>query len=207
MGYHRAGFNVTGVDLSPQPNYPFAFVQSDAIQYLAEHGSEYDAIHASPPCQAFTQMSARWRGRGGKADEHQDLLTPIRALLASSRVPYIIENVMGARRKMGTTFTLHGGMFGLGVHRPRLFESNVLIFTRDAGKAEDPVGVYGRMDGRRLSTRADGTEQRNAKTLAEASAAMGIDWMTWDELREAIPPAYTEFIGRQLLAACFPRLT
>src|SRR6476660_7498674 len=92
MGYHRAGFEVAGVDIKPQPHYPFEFHQADAMTYPLDG---FDVIHASPPCQAFTQMSARWRGKGGKADSHEDLLTPILEKLASNRVPYIVENVVG----------------------------------------------------------------------------------------------------------------
>jgi DNA (cytosine-5)-methyltransferase 1 len=95
--------------------------------------------------------------------------------------------------------TLTGGMFGLGVYRPRLFDSSELILTTSrAGPPVDALGVYGKLDGRRVWTRTDGSEQRAASTLEQASAAMGIDWMTWDEIREAIPPAYTEFIAGQL---------
>jgi DNA (cytosine-5)-methyltransferase 1 len=92
-------------------------------------------------------------------------------------------------------------MFGLGVYRPRLFESPLLILGPQPPRRQDnPVAVYGKEDGRRLWTRADGSELRVAN-LEEARTAMGIDWMTWEEIREAIPPAYTEFIGAQLLAS------
>lgn len=207
MGYHRAGFTVTGVDNRPQPRYPFAFVLGDALEYIAEHGHEYDVIHASPPCQRFTQMSARWRGRGGKADSHEDLLTPTLALLKDIGVPWVVENVVGARRHMPAHLTLHGGQFGLGVHRPRLFASSVLLLSSPAAQTVDPIGVYGpRADGRRLFTRkymnGKVSIQRAAHSAEEACAAMGIVTpMTWDEVKEAIPPAYTYWIGRQLMAA------
>ena len=211
MGYSRAGFDVTGVDNRPMPRYPFPFIQADALEYVAEHGHEYDVIHASPPCQAFTQMSAKYRGYGGKADSHQDLLTPTRALLAGFAQPWVIENVPGAKRHMETTLTLHGGLFGLGVHRPRRFESNVMLLAPPGPYTVDPVGVYGRRpDGRRLWTRNNGNWRtaavpkksiiRAARSIEEARAVMGIDWMKWEEIREAIPPAYTEYIGRLLLA-------
>jgi DNA (cytosine-5)-methyltransferase 1 len=206
MGYHRAGFDVTGVDIRHQPHYPFAFHEGDALAFLEEHGSEYDVVHASPPCQAFTQMSAKYRGKGGKADSHPDLLTPSRALLKGRQRPWIIENVQGAKHHMQATITLHGGMFGLGVHRPRLFESNVLLMGFYAPRAPYPVGVYGtRPDGRTTYRyRNNGNMKgksliRAAKSIEEAREVMGIDWMDWAEIKEAIPPSYTEFVGRQLM--------
>lgn len=205
-GYRRAGFHVTGVDIAPQPRYAGdEFFQADALEFLAEHWSEYDAVHASPPCQAKTTMSNRWRGAGGKADSHPDLLLPTWAILDDATVPVVIENVPG----YGTDalplpwIKLHGAMFGLGVHRPRIFWSNRLILEPSPQRSTvDPVGVYGKAhDGRLLFRRADGTEQHAAASLEQARAAMGIDWMEWRELAEAIPPAYTEFIGAQLLDA------
>lgn len=208
MGYHRAGFDVVGVDHRPQPRFPFEFVQADALEYFAEHGGEFIAVHASPPCQAFTQMSARYRGKGGKADSRPDLLTPTLQALRGGGMAWVVENVVGARRLMNPTLSLHGGMFGLGVYRPRLFESNVLLMAPKARKPVGPIGVYGdRPDGRRTwSFRNNGnyggkSEIRAARSIEEARAAMGIDWMEWSEIREAIPPAYTELIGRQLIAA------
>jgi len=206
MGYHRAGFDVLGVDIKPQPHYPFEFVQRDAFQFLDWFTGEWVAIHASPPCQAFTQMSARWRGKGTKADEHLDLLTPTRMALAGLGVPWVIENVNGARWHMATTLVLHGGMFDLGVHRPRRFESNVALFGFKAPQTKNPIGVYGTQpDGRTTYRyRNNGNMKgkslmRAAKSIDEASVAMGIDWMTWPEIREAIPPVYTQFIGEQLM--------
>lgn len=115
--------------------------------------------------------------------------------------PYVIENVPGARALMVNPVTLSGGMFGLRVDRPRLFESNVLIMTPNAKRVDNPIGVYGKShDGRRLFTRKDGTIQRAAATLDEARDAMGMPWATWHGCTQAIPPAYTEFIGRQLIA-------
>jgi DNA (cytosine-5)-methyltransferase 1 len=202
MGYHRAGFDVVGVDIAPQPHYPFEFHQGDAMTWPLDG---YDAIHASPPCQAFTQMSARWRGHGGHADSHVDLLTPTRARLAELTVPWVIENVPGARRHMAATLTLHGGMFGLGVHRPRLFESNMMLLAPRSAQVRSPIGVYGKPDGHTTYRyRNNGNYKgksliRAWKSLAEGSDAMGIDWMDVAGLREAIPPAYTEHIGAQLL--------
>jgi DNA (cytosine-5)-methyltransferase 1 len=206
MGYHRAGFTVSGVDIKPQPRYPFTFIQGDALEYIAAHGQEYDVIHASPPCQAFTQMSAKWRGRGTRADEHPDLLTPTLTHLRPLTTPWVVENVPGARRLMRPTVILHGGMFGLGVHRPRLFESSSMFLCAPAPRVPFPIGVYGtKPDGRTTYRyRNNGNYKgksliRAAKSIEEARAVMGIDWMTWEEIREAIPPAYTEWIGLQLM--------
>ena len=206
MGYHRAGFDVVGVDIEPQPHYPFEFIQGDALQILGDQKRMYgffgwdtfDAIHASPPCQAYTSAANRWRGEGSFADSHPDLIAEVRRLLGATGLPYVIENVVGASKKMATTLLLGGSMFGLGVHRPRLFESNVLILSPGPGnRGEQKIGVYGRSpDGRKLNY---ATGQRAANSLLEAQEAMGMDWADWHGTKEAIPPVYTEFIGAQLL--------
>lgn len=203
MGYHQAGFDeIVGVDIKPQPRYPFHFVQADALEFGASFGAGFDAIHASPPCQALTQMSERWRGHGGIADSHVNLIAPTRDVLIRSGRLWIIENVVGAHAHMRTDALLHGGMFSLGVNRPRRFESSFLLMSSPHPRIADSVGVYGeRADGRRLWRKTDGTILRAAKSIDEASVAMGIDWMEWNEIRESIPPAYTEFIGRQLIEA------
>lgn len=124
VGYARAGFDVVGVDIEPHPDYPFDFIEADALEILfmlanGDGVSIYghlwpDAVHASPPCQAYTTMSNRWRGAGGKADEHVELIAVVRERLRSAGVPYVIENVPGAKRDMRSPLTLTGGMFGLG---------------------------------------------------------------------------------------------
>ncbi len=196
MGYSLAGFHVTGVDIAPQPNYPFAFVQADALEFDL---SGFEAIHASPPCQAFTAASNRWRGKGTKADDHPSLVAPIRERLRSAGVPYVIENVVGARRELENPILLNGDMFGLGTHRPRLFESNLLLMAPGRPpKGPQGIGVYGALDGRRLSNT---TGQRAAATIEEGRQAMGMPWADWHGLTQAIPPAYTEWLGAQLLAA------
>lgn len=197
MGYHRAGFEVVGVDKEAQPNYPFEFVQGDAIEYLEEHGHLFDAVHASPPCQGYTQIT---RHKERQA-EWPKLIAPVRDELVTLGRPYVIENVVGARDEMRETFLLHGGMFGLGVDRPRLFETNFLVMVPRAPRKRGGIGVYGKLDGRRLWTRKDGSELRNPSSLEEAQEAMGMPWASWDGVREAIPPAYTEWIGSQLLAS------
>jgi DNA (cytosine-5)-methyltransferase 1 len=204
MGYHRAGFDVVGVDIDPQPNYPFKFVQMDALEFM-DIGQHPDVIHASPPCQFHTQMRASWRARGVN-DGYVDLLTPTLGLLRPLKLPWVVENVVGAGKVMNATLMLHGGMFGLGVHRPRLFESNLLLLAPRAPIVREPVGVYdSRPRGKtHLRTRLNGngkgrSEMRIARTLEEAQEAMGMDWADWHGTKEAIPPAYTEFIGAQLL--------
>ena len=198
MGYHRAGFEVVGVDIEPQPNYPFAFIRADAL--TVEFGG-FDAIHASPPCQAYTTMSNRRRS------DSPPLIGETRELLERSGLPYVLENVPGAKRWMRDSFTVTGAMVGIEAMRPRRFETNwPLLLPWPNVTPKEKVAVYGRNDGRRLWTRKDGSELRVA-TLEQASAAMDIDWMVWDELREAIPPAYTELIGAQLIARLVSSVT
>ena len=193
MGYSRAGFDVVGVDIDPQPNYPFEFHQGDALQFLARHGREFDVIHASPPCQGYTALKAV------HGNPWPLLIDPVRDLLERVGVPYVIENVQGApvRRDL----TLCGEMFGLGVLRHRYFE----LGGWEAAQPEH-VPHRGRVAGWRHGEYFDGPyfavygNGGGKGTIAQWQAAMGIDW-TSDrrELAEAIPPAYTEFIGAQLL--------
>lgn len=200
-GYARAGFDVTGVDIAAHPDNPHPVIVADAMEILRYGIAEgYDVIHASPPCQASTSMSNRWRGTGGTADGHVNLIPAVLEALTAWGGPWVVENVPGARKHMPSAVTLTGAQFGLGVHRPRLFASNMaLTAPRPTPANHAQVGVYGKLDGRRLWTRTDGSELRAARTLEQAQTAMGIDWMTWEDLTESIPPAYTEFIGRQLL--------
>lgn len=203
VGYKRAGFEVLGIDREPHPDAPFIVLERDAMAALADVAflDQFDAVHMSPPCQGYTTMSNRWRGNGGNADEWPRLIAECRAFVEAWGGPYVIENVDGARRDMRDPIRLRGGMFGLNVDRPRLFETNFPTGALPQHiRIPNPVGVYGKSpDGRRLFTRADGSIQRAAKGLAEGQAAMGIDWMEWDDLREAIPPAYTEWIGGHLI--------
>ncbi len=188
MGYHRAGFDVVGVDMSAQPRYPFEFHQGDALAYLEAHGHEFDAIHASPPCQAFTLAQRIQR------NEHPDLIAPVRALLEELGRPYVIENVPGA--PLRNPLELCGCMFdGLNVYRPRWFESNTpLPMLLHSPHVERQTKMGRRpVPGQRMHVVG------NFADVAAGARAMGIDWMTRDGLREAIPPAYTEHIGRTLL--------
>lgn len=197
-GYHRAGFDVTGVDLARQPNYPHAFVQADALEYLREHGGEFDVIHASPPCQAYSTITP-------DQSRHPRLIAPVRDLLIASGKPYVIENVAGARRELVEPMMLCGSSFGLNVRRHRFFESSEWLMSIPCDHESQPamVGVYGDhgYDGH-LYRASDGSKRgRRAADVHAAREAMGMGWGTWREVAEAIPPAYTEFIGAQLLRA------
>jgi len=198
-GYHAAGFDVFGVDIDPQPLYPFKMWVGDALEFLRDKDLRvFDAIHASPPCQSYTTMSNRW------GSDELELIDDVRDLLEATGKPWVIENVVGAKRAMRSPLRLHGGQFGLDLYRPRLFESNVLLMAPPAAsRPVDAVAVYGRKeDGRRLWTRKDGTELR-AASLEQARDAMEMPWASWNGCREAIPPAYTKFIGEQLIRSLF----
>lgn len=188
MGLHRAGFTVIGVDIEPQPRYPFTFIHADA---LTADPAGFDLVWASPPCQAYSRFN---RGLGN-AHVHPDLLAPTRALLRSSGIPYIIENVPGA--PLRSPFLLCGTMFGMDLLRHRLFETSFplgdLVPPCQHTGAEIPV--YG-----------NGTPQYHRQKLgrnirqSEKDAAMGIDWMNRDELALAVPPVYAEYMARRFLA-------
>ena len=187
MGYHRAGFDVVGVDIKPQPHYPFRFVQNDVMELDNPDWwvwGAVGAVHASPPCQAYTQAQ-RLHG-----NSHPDLIAHTRMLLRASGLPYIIENVPGA--PLATPFTLCGRSLGLEVKRHRWFETNFPVMVPPCGDHLDYITVFGH------STEQRGNK-RIARTVGDGRRAMGIDWMNRDELAEAIPPAYTQFLGEQLL--------
>ena len=280
VGYHRAGFDeIIGVDIGPQPQYPFAFQQADALEYVAKHGHAFDAIHASPPCQGYSIMhNLPWlRGR-----EYPLLLLPTLEMLEALGKPYVVENVMGARHGSKTLQKrgleshglkagwLCGAMFGLPFYRHRLFATNWLWLTpgHPKHKFQRPRGItsdsrgrgiteqvvanpvnsewrqyhdgalnirpgyekvpfsYPTIVGERLrangrpkdskiglsngmpetqlanwqnGAQANGVGIGHAKGWRLAAEAMGIDWMKRDELTQAIPPVFTEYIGRQLL--------
>lgn len=203
-GYQLAGFAVTGVDIEPQPYYcGDEFIQADAIVKLEllvnDRFGMFDAIHASPPCQRYSTMGNR--SRALKGDTAPDLLPPTLRLLGEIDTPWIVENVAGAKRHMPNAFKLSGGHFGLGVHRPRYFASNVLILAPPSvPPPRNGIGVYGRApDGRRLFNRKNNGTYRAPRSLEEAQEAMGMDWADWHGTKEAIPPAMTEYIGRQLI--------
>jgi DNA (cytosine-5)-methyltransferase 1 len=199
MGYHRAGFRVLGIDIDPQPNYPFQFIQTCALKTIKIIGHHADAIHASPPCQAYSTMTA-------DPGRHARLIPVVRELVQRSSVPYVIENVEGAQRELINPVRLCGSSFGLAVRRHRYFETSVAILGVPCSHASQgvPVGVYGDHPEPNEYLRPGSGTRRGikAKSLEHAREAMGIDWMkSYTELAQAIPPAYTEYIGAQLLDA------
>ena len=189
-GYHAAGFDVTGVDLADQPHYPFPFIRADA---LTVDLSGFDVITASPPCQRFSTATPTSR-----RNDHPDLVNPIRQRLRTAvehgdTWAYVIENVPGA--PLHDPITLCGDTLRLGVRRHRLFESNLDLHgtTCHHDRTTPAVPVYG-SQGRNP---VDGDTSR-AVPVDTARAAMGIEWMPWTRLTQAIPPAYTFWIGVQL---------
>jgi DNA (cytosine-5)-methyltransferase 1 len=197
VGYSKAGFEVVGVDVKPQPHYPFPFIQADALELDPAFIASFDAVHASPPCQSYSDLAKR----NANADAWPRLVEPVREMLIRSGLPYIIENVDGA--PLINAVILCGTMFPkLRVLRHRLFEANFAIIppphkkhpkvhTFDRRKSH-----YGKTDEWRDFVQVTGGGNC---TLAAAREAMGIDWMTKGEINESIPPAYTEFIGLELL--------
>jgi DNA (cytosine-5)-methyltransferase 1 len=202
VGYHRAGFDVVGVDHRPQPRYPFEFCLADALEYLANGGWKgFDAIHASPPCQGYSSLKAI-RRFGSK--QYPLLIEPCRELLIATGKPYVIENVPGST--LGFSAMLCGSMFGLGaicdgafhqLRRHRLFETSFLVLTPPCQHVGRPVGVYGNGGAHRRIKDRPGINGFTGNAT-ESCSAMGIDWMSRYELSQAIPPAYCEFIGKQL---------
>lgn len=195
-GYQMAGFEVVGVDIDPQPNFPFEFIKSDALGLEMDFLQSFDAIHASPPCQSYSDLAKR----NGNAHEWPRLIEPVREMLDATGLPYIIENVEGA--PLRDPVVLCGTMFPeLRVIRHRLFESNFelsaplhgkhpLVFTHDKRKSH-----YGKLDQNTSYVQVTGGGNC---TIANARDAMGIHWMNKNELNESIPPAYTLYLGRQL---------
>jgi len=209
MGYHRAGFEVVGVDIAPQPHFPFEFHQGDALDFIREHGREFGVIHASPPCQVHSVLSHLAR------PSHKDYIPQTRKALRKSGKVYVIENVPGA--PLIRPIMLCGTMFGLAspdgaqLRRHRLFETNAgFVLTPPCAHNGRTIGIFGD------KARDTGAEKRHYTqpketrggppddilfTLEDAQYAMGIDWMNFKELSQAIPPAYTEWLGRRILEA------
>jgi len=204
-GYQRAGFHVTGVDVKPQQRYVGDdFIQADAMQFL-EDGflidprresltyrlREFDAIHASPPCQRYTMA----QNAAQNAEAHPDLVEPVRDALEATGLPYVIENVVGA--PLRNHVTLCGLAFGLNVKRHRLFETNFPVLAPPCPSHDRDYYV---IFGHEVRSRRHGQAAGRKNSRAEGRKAMDIDWMTRGELSEAIPPAMTEHIGHYLLA-------
>jgi DNA (cytosine-5)-methyltransferase 1 len=196
MGYHRAGFDVVGVDHLPQPHYPFEFIQVDAMSFLyGRRMDQYAAIHASPPCQAYSAMARCVKTLAPR------LIPELRRHLIRIGLPYVIENVEGAPLQ-GNVVKLCGTMFpGVRVRRHRIFELSdhlPLILTPPCDCTNGVI--RGTLIGHRCGGKvAPGRIRPPAATESERRSAIGVEWMSGREARQAIPPAYTEFIGRQLL--------
>lgn len=206
MGYHRAGFDVVGVDIEPQPGYPFEFHQADALSFPLDG---FDAYHASPPCQDDLRGLKAANRMLGRSYEHRNYLEAIRARLRATGKPFIIEQPeQGAR--LHAPVRVCGSAFGLPIRRHRLFESNALILVPGCEHDREREkkywtgwGVWGK------EAAANGGRARKLAGVVQVygnggdrelwGPALGIDWMTPDELTQAIPPAYTEHIGRQLI--------
>lgn len=188
VGYANAGFIVVGVDMIDQPGYPFQFMKRDALSMDYSELMSFDAIHASPPCQQYSKSTAVAR-KSGKS--YPDLYRQIKAMLVASGLPYIIENVPGSPvRGIG----LCGTMFGIGVFRHRIFESNVRLVLPDT-----PCSCSKRRIGSGFVTVAG-----SASTKHQGMLAMEVGWMKLKrQVREAIPPRFTEFIGLQIMRSCF----
>lgn len=199
-GYHQAGFEVVGVDIDDQPRYPFEFHRADALEFLADHWHEFDVIHASPPCQSYSDLAKR----NGNADAWPRLIEPVREALVTTNRHWILENVEGA--PMIDPVMLCGTQFpGLRVIRHRLFETSFplpalphgkhpLVFTHDKRKNH-----YGKLDQDTSFVQVTGGGNC---TIANARDALGgLDWMNKHELNECVPPAYTSYIGRHAMAA------
>lgn len=189
MGYSLAGFDVTGVDIKPQPRYPFKFRQGDWSDFCLD---EFDAIHASPPCQGYSQTRHLPNCKGGKR-----LISEVRNALDRSNKPYVIENVAGARGSMINYIRLRGNMFELQVKRDRLFETNFFVPQPDL--APELRAARSHRGNSRLVPGGIVTVAGNIFTLEEASIAMGIDWMNRKEIAQSIPPSYTQWVGGHLM--------
>ena len=201
MGYSRAGFDVVGVDINPQPRYPFEFHQGDALEFVAKYGHEFDAIHASPPCQRYSSITAT----SGNRSDHPDLIEPVRYLLNANGRPWIMENV--PRSPLRNPVTLCGVALGLRLgkyvlRRHRLFESSIALLSAGCGCYRGDgitMGVYGG---------GTSTKERNPNTNGgrpykgtskERKEIMDMPWASAREVNQAIPPAYTEYLGKQLI--------
>lgn len=227
MGLHQAGFDVIGVDINPQPHYPFQpFNQIDALKCDIHFLRQFDLIWASPPCQRFSVMTKLW----GRSENHPDLIAPVRKMLKASGKPYIIENVVCA--PLINPVLLCGSMFGLQtkhgsqLRRHRLFECSFFVWQPECRHGKGSViGVYGggQHPGRRYHKNPDGTLKTPHKNypatigvygnaggsskrdglsffgVSDRRDAMGIDWMTGKELNQAIPPAYAKYLAEQFL--------
>lgn len=202
-GYQLAGYDVTGIDIVFQNNYPGFFIRADALDFLERHGRAFDLIHASPPCQGYsshvTSKSSRWNHTNGK-DEPR-LIGPLRKELQACGRPWVIENVIGAQPYMNVSLVLCGSMFGLPIPRHRIFESSELLVQPAHPKCRGIAKRYAETKGWEHRDMTVTGKGRHAGTAERWKEIMGIDWgMTQHQLAEAIPPQYTRYIGEQILA-------
>lgn len=190
-GYQKAGFDVVGVDLYPQPKYRGEFVQSDAISFLLANWKSFDAVHASPPCQAYSKASSQFRDAG---KVYPDLVSTTRDALVSTGLPYIIENVPGS--PLLSPVVLCGSMFGIETYRHRLFESNITLQVPDHPKHINKNAKMGRMpkDGEFIQYVG------NFPGINKVREMTGLYWLGQKEMAQSIPPQYTEYLGKQLIA-------
>lgn len=193
-GYAQAGFEITGIDLKHGKRYEYEYIKGDVRDYLnKEFLQKFDVIHASPPCQTHSVTKHLRNAQGRTTTKKIDMIDEVRKALILSEKPYIIENVPKA--PLINTILLCGSYFNLKVRRHRIFESNLkLKGTICNHKAQGrPIGVYGTLNDEIPNG------GKTAKNIDEARKAMGIDWMIWGELIEAIPPHYTKFLGKQII--------
>jgi DNA (cytosine-5)-methyltransferase 1 len=194
VGYARAGFEVVGVDIAKQKRYPYEFIQADALEVLLDLDflRTFDVLAGSPPCQTHS-ITQHLRNAQGKTTSKVDLIPQTRAGFIASSKPYVIENVPGS--PLINPVVLCGSSFDLKVRRHRHFESNLELVGSVCNhkKQGKPVGIYGSM---RDEIPKGG---HTAKSIEEARESMGIDWMLWGDLVEAIPPIYTEYLGKQIV--------
>lgn len=210
VGYHQAGFEVVGVDIAPQKRYPFTFYQDDALHVLdtllsggnwnGYHLSDFSCIHASPECKSYTTCNL------SPKEKYPKQIAPVRERLQATGTLYVIENVIGAKRHMHASLLLCGSMFGLRTQRHRLFETNmttILCPPHPCDHRKATIAVYGHSvwDSSLPGTlRKDGKARPDSVSVEIGRAVMGTPWMSIEEMAEAIPPAYTRWIGTQLLA-------
>lgn len=193
VGYAQSGFEVHGVDLKHGKRYPFIYLRADVLDVLQDEEfiNQFDVIHASPPCQTHS-ITQHLRNAQGKSTSKVDLIPQTRAALIASGKPYIIENVPGS--PLIDPIQLCGSSFGLKVRRHRLFESNMPLKGSICNHKEQgrPIGVYGSLNDQIPNG------GKTAETIDQARQAMGMDWAIWTELVEAIPPAFTKYLGDQI---------
>lgn len=201
-GYYDAGFDVIGVDINPQPNYPYEFHQGDFREVFYELKHRVDAVHGSPPCQKYSKGLAGVNAKLGRQLNHPDFVPTTQQMFDSSGLPFIIENVPGAPLRNPTV--LCGSSFGLPIRRHRLFETSFFVESMPCdhswqneykypSNAKDKYGNYRKS---RVVQVYGISSQKNYQLWPEA---MGIDWMTPKELSQSIPPAYTKYIGEFLM--------